>query len=59
MEVEPCGNNVLWKECLVCFERMEKKSYAKTLGESLFISYVYFMYEFSQHNAVIENKTYD
>ena len=23
MEVNPSGSNILWKECLVCFERME------------------------------------
>ena len=29
MAVEPCGTNVLWKECLVCFARMGK-AYVKT-----------------------------
>ena len=29
MEVDPYGSNILWKECPVCFERMEK-AYVKT-----------------------------
>ena len=33
MEVDPYGSNILWKECLVCFERM-KKALCKNLGVS-------------------------
>ena len=36
IEVEPSGNNVLWKECLVCFERMES-SLCKNLDVSRYL----------------------
>ena len=63
MEVQPCGNNVMWKECLVCFESGKKNLdvsftiFTYYNSELLFVSFGNFIYEFCQHNEVIENKT--